>query len=76
MSSQNVRIQKITKQGMIQALIKDINAEQHKINQALSETMEAGKYVRLRSAIHNARSYLDVMEADLDALQELDGRFN
>jgi len=76
MSSQNVRIQKITKQGMIQALIKDINAEQHKINQVWAGTVESGRYVCLRSAIHNARSYLDAMEADLDALQELDGRFN
>lgn len=65
-------IEKIKREGMIDALRHAIHGEQQKLNVVFDDTVRQSRYYRLGIAITEAENRLDNMRKLLVALNELD----
>ena len=65
-------IEKIKRDGMIDALRHAIHGKQQKLNVVFDNTVRQSRYYRLGIAITEAENILDNMRALLTALNELD----
>ena len=65
-------IEKIKRDGMIDALRHAIHGEQQKLNVVFDDTVRQSRYYRLGIAITEAENRLDNMRKLLVALNELD----
>ena len=65
-------IEKIKREGMIDALRHAIHGEQQKLNVVFDDTVRQSRYYRLGIAITEAENRLDSMRKLLVALNEVD----